>query len=616
MAAPNQSEGNYCVLDVTRVTVEVVDPQSHGSGLHKYVDYEVRVNTTLPQFQGKPCTVRRRYRDFAWLHESLDNEEYAPGSVQRPALPEKHSFGNMDSDYDNTRAVNERRLALQHFLHAVIGQAGYLASPSLAIFLTADEGKFATAQIDEDSFTRYMNMPIKYSLEAEINKATYTLLNLTENNAIEGDDSVPLDLLCGCAGIAFLTVAKGGFFFSGRAGTGLVVARLPDGSWSAPSGIGAAGAGWGFQLGAEVTDMMIILNEPEAVQAFCSSAQMSMGTELSMSFGPVGRSAETTLTAGDGGTSTAFSYAHSRGLFVGVSLQAAVVVARPDVNRVFYNGSRHTPQELLTGQVPPPAKAEPLYRALRKVERQPAVAASLFYNAPEPEFEWDGTPKPPPPHLSTHDRLRQRAEQEEADRRLALAMQAEEEAAAGFHHGQVPRPQAQAQPPSLWRVSREEAEHTVGRQMPPPAVAQSQERERPQQASMFGDYGDLFGAASTTQQQPEEDDQWAQERRRRLSSQHEDEAAAQDVREMGVMLNPPPPPGEDEEVTTEGGFVTRAAPSLASNSAAFEARPLTASATDLFGEEVTPLSADQPCDALSGAEVEPLDGEEGTTLLL
>ncbi len=41
-----------------------------------------------------------------------------------------------------------------------------------------------------------------------------------------------------------------GFVFSGKAGSGLVIARLPDGSWSAPSCIATAGLGWGFQAGA------------------------------------------------------------------------------------------------------------------------------------------------------------------------------------------------------------------------------------------------------------------------------------------------------------------------------------------------------------------------------
>jgi lipid-binding SYLF domain-containing protein len=60
--------------------------------------------------------------------------------------------------------------------------------------------------------------------------------------------------------LQFLTVIKVGFVFTGRVGTGLVVARLPDGRWSAPSAIATAGVGWGAQIGGEITDFVIILN--------------------------------------------------------------------------------------------------------------------------------------------------------------------------------------------------------------------------------------------------------------------------------------------------------------------------------------------------------------------
>lgn len=56
--------------------------------------------------------------------------------------------------------------------------------------------------------------------------------------------------------------------FSGKAGSGLVIARLPDGSWSAPSCIGTAGIGWGLQIGADITDFVVVLNSEDAVKAF------------------------------------------------------------------------------------------------------------------------------------------------------------------------------------------------------------------------------------------------------------------------------------------------------------------------------------------------------------
>lgn len=82
----------------------------------------------------------------------------------------------------------------------------------------------------------------------------------------------------------------------------------------------------------------------------------------------MGRSAGTDVHGGKKGASAAFSYAHSKGLFFGVSLEASVIAARPDVNRGFY-GLEVSPAQLLGGQVARPRAAEPLYQALAEVLR-------------------------------------------------------------------------------------------------------------------------------------------------------------------------------------------------------------------------------------------------------
>ena len=60
--------------------------------------------------------------------------------------------------------------------------------------------------------------------------------------------SIPLAILTGAKGLAILTVAKAGALLSYKLGTGLVVARRSDGSWSAPSAIFSLGLGWGAQV--------------------------------------------------------------------------------------------------------------------------------------------------------------------------------------------------------------------------------------------------------------------------------------------------------------------------------------------------------------------------------
>jgi lipid-binding SYLF domain-containing protein len=81
-------------------------------------------------------------------------------------------------------------------------------------------------------------------LASEIRKATYSLLNFTQDNAFEGKDRIPEIILSKAKGIAFLTVVKAGFMLTGRMGTGLVICKLEDGTWSPPSAIGIYGVGY------------------------------------------------------------------------------------------------------------------------------------------------------------------------------------------------------------------------------------------------------------------------------------------------------------------------------------------------------------------------------------
>lgn len=76
----------------------------------------------------------------------------------------------------------------------------------------------------------------------------------------------------------------------------------------------------------------------------------------------------TDMHAGENGASAAFSYAHSKGLFAGISLEASVITTRSDVNRQFY-GISILASDLLNGKEPKPKAAEPLYQVqLLKLE--------------------------------------------------------------------------------------------------------------------------------------------------------------------------------------------------------------------------------------------------------
>ncbi|CAX43721.1 LAS seventeen-binding protein 3, putative [Candida dubliniensis CD36] len=209
-----------------------------------------------------------------------------------------------------------------------------------------------------------INNPIPRSLKSESKKAAKILSSFIKPNQIAGPDQViPPRILKNAKGLAIITVLKAGFLFSGRAGSGVIVARLPDGSWSAPSAIVTAGAGVGGQIGAELTDFVFVLNTKAAVDTFAQLGSVTLGTNVSIAAGPLGRSAEAAGTATVGSVSAVFAYSKTKGLFAGVSLEGSAIVERREANRKFY-GSNCKARNILAGQVDIPPACEALMRVL------------------------------------------------------------------------------------------------------------------------------------------------------------------------------------------------------------------------------------------------------------
>lgn len=112
-------------------------------------------------------------------------------------------------------------------------------------------------------------------------------------------------------GLAVFQVLKAGFVFSGKAGSGLVIARLPDGSWSAPSCIATGGVGWGLQIGADITDFVVVLNSEDAVRAFSLGGNVTIAGNISAAAGPIGTGGS--VLASLAHPAPMFSYSKSKG---------------------------------------------------------------------------------------------------------------------------------------------------------------------------------------------------------------------------------------------------------------------------------------------------------------
>ncbi|KAG6845599.1 hypothetical protein H0H87_006652 [Tephrocybe sp. NHM501043] len=206
-----------------------------------------------------------------------------------------------------------------------------------------------------------------FSLPGEADKAA-TILDsfLADPERPESAlNSIPKAVLQRARGLAVFQVLKAGFVFSGKAGSGIVIARLPDGSWSAPSCIATGGLGWGLQIGADITDFVIVLNSEDAVKAFSIGGNMTIGGNISAAAGPIGTGGSVQATLAH--PAPMFSYSKSKGLFAGMSLEGTVLIERKDTNRDFY-GSPVSAKDILGGRVPPPEVASRLYEIIEAAE--------------------------------------------------------------------------------------------------------------------------------------------------------------------------------------------------------------------------------------------------------
>jgi len=168
------------------------------------------------------------------------------------------------------------------------------------------------------------------------------------------EKQIPVAVLKKAKGIVFLTVLKAGLGIGGEMGSGIVMAKLSSGGWSAPAAIGAAGIQWGLQIGASKVDYIMVLFDDESVETFSSRGQLKIGGDANVSVGPYGRDADVSIAANEKAKmAPIFSYAMAKGAYAGITLKGEVIGVREDCNSNFY-GEKATPKDILTGNVTTP----------------------------------------------------------------------------------------------------------------------------------------------------------------------------------------------------------------------------------------------------------------------
>jgi len=182
------------------------------------------------------------------------------------------------------------------------------------------------------------------------------------------DSGIPQEILGSAECVAVVpSLLKGGFIIGAKYGRGLASCRTPKG-WSTPAFFVVTGGSVGFQIGGQAVDLVMLIMNKNGMQHLLSS-QFALGADASVAAGPVGRHAE-------GNTdwkmrAEVLTYSRARGVFAGVSLNGAAVKQDKDSTREFY-GHMVTAKASLTGEVDPPAEANPFLTTLAKWAQEAA----------------------------------------------------------------------------------------------------------------------------------------------------------------------------------------------------------------------------------------------------
>ena len=203
----------------------------------------------------------------------------------------------------------------------------------------------------------------------ELNKEQERLQNcvVVMEEILNVPDNVPQEVLdkTECV-IVIPSVTKVAMGIGGTYGRGAMVCRSGknfNGPWGSPAMYALEGGSVGFQLGAESTDLVLMVTNPRGVDALLNS-KVKVGADASAAAGPKGRHVEASTDASM--RAEILSYSRSRGLFAGVSLEGTSLRPDDDATEQVY-GRKLTAKEIVLGTtVRVPASGRHLVDVLQK----------------------------------------------------------------------------------------------------------------------------------------------------------------------------------------------------------------------------------------------------------
>jgi lipid-binding SYLF domain-containing protein len=160
------------------------------------------------------------------------------------------------------------------------------------------------------------------------------------------DSQIPQNILAGAQGIAIIpNMMRGAFVIGLQHGRGVLLTRGPNGQWQAPRFIEIAGGSFGYQIGVQATDLVLVFRSPQSVNNVLRGT-LKVGVDASAAAGPYGRQAAAGTDVGL--SAEILSYSLSRGAFVGVSIDGSSISLDPTAEAIYYQPPGTFPASAMT----------------------------------------------------------------------------------------------------------------------------------------------------------------------------------------------------------------------------------------------------------------------------
>ncbi len=224
------------------------------------------------------------------------------------------------------------------------------------------------------------------------------------------DSAIPGDLLANCHGVIIVRQYKAGFIFGAKGGDGVIFMHdRATGGWTGPAFVTMAEGSFGFQIGGQAIDAIILIMNETGVDMLLRS-RFSIGVDASAAAGPVGRN----VSAAVGPGTALLTYSRAKGLYAGASFEGGAMFNYDSYNRLFYGRDVTLKDIILNKQVHVPREAFPMMETL-----------SSYAVGNTASIDPSGTPPPAVDNRTVLDR-----EAAEAARRADMAAEEARRAAA------------------------------------------------------------------------------------------------------------------------------------------------------------------------------------------